>query len=463
MPTNITQTEAALETFAEISDPNSIAPKTVADLLTFLLDRVEQAIQDIYEDGSQIQVYAYNGGPIWQILNDLNSRIVSIVQQLAEAYKLPHIRVASREDELLKTLEGGTYSVVINSIPHILVVRNTANAKYQYLFNPNKTNFIVYYRRCNADIWSDWTSNRFSGQEYVYSVDFEHNQSGIYADLSDLPETTEGVYHIKAYQDGSDLTQFTGLCCIHFRADENAYYYKIIAPHGIYTRKVVNGTPETDWTYKAFTYNTDLTAIENNITDIQTLLATPYTLPHIVVSSETAPILETLESGMYSVIIGGIPKLFVSRKTDRYCFQYIIDFNTSNLHIKSRRMANSVFTQWQTWLLSGQESSYDVGFDDTDGISFDLSELPFDMLPAVLHIRIYPDGYNSQTLCMGLCHISYDEDTAIYNLKIVTSEKVYEATGTDAENMSAWTEKQIAFQSDIEAVLGYTLSQLQAL
>lgn len=44
----IINTESQLEQFAAISDPNSIAPQTVANLLSYLLERVEDAIDDIY-------------------------------------------------------------------------------------------------------------------------------------------------------------------------------------------------------------------------------------------------------------------------------------------------------------------------------------------------------------------------------------------------------------------------------
>ena len=278
---NITQTEALLDNFAAISDPNSIAPQTVADLLTNLLDRVEQAIQDIYEDGSNILVGdAMNGGPLYELLNNLDNRvttnttnisahtssIAAIQRALSQAYLMPHIRVSTKDDELLKTLPSGIYSVVIGNIPHILIVWSMSVTIQQYLIRKFDKSELVNFRRQVNGTWADWTSSRYGMQEYLYSLEFEHTSDNIYFDISELP-LSECVVHIKAYQDGSDLTQFTGICCIHYRSDENKYYYRIIAPDGTYTMSRLATDTTFEWSYQAFVTQTQIT---NLVTQIRT-------------------------------------------------------------------------------------------------------------------------------------------------------------------------------------------------
>ena len=71
----IINTEQPLQEFAQISEANTISLKVLADLLTLLLEKVDDAIYDIWDDASEIQVFAFNGGRLNSLLNNLDERI----------------------------------------------------------------------------------------------------------------------------------------------------------------------------------------------------------------------------------------------------------------------------------------------------------------------------------------------------------------------------------------------------
>ena len=265
MDQNITLTESRLEQFAAISDPNSITPQTLADLLTYLLERVEQAITDIYEDGSNINVYAYNGGPIDQLLNDLDSRINA----------LKTIVVPTKDDERLKDLDSGVYSVAIGTTPYIFVVTKvSANAQMQYLIRISLSQFNIQYRK-NTGVWSSWTTYKFSSQEHTYGVEHGITNDVEYFDLTDIPIPYEyGVFHIRVFSDENLMTEFTGTLLTWFRPDEALQFYHIFAPTGIYSATAAQNANPTNWSFKQYMFSEDISALQQQVQTNTTNIAT---------------------------------------------------------------------------------------------------------------------------------------------------------------------------------------------
>lgn len=283
----IINTESQLEQFAAISDPNSISPQTVANLLSYLLERVDDAIDEIYGDGSTIQVFAYNGGEISELLDNLNGRInhnttnissnaddiSEIYQKLAEAYKLPHIRVASKDDEILKNLQGGLYSVIVGSMPYLLVNQyiNESSSR-QYLFRLSIKDFVVYSRKYTG-VWTAWQSEQFSSQEFSFEI--SHDANNNYFDLDDIPTKQEyGTFHIRVFNDDSGLTEFTGTLVTWYRPDESLQYYNIFAPTGIYSATAAQNANPTNWSFKQYMFSEDISALQQQVQTNTTNIAT---------------------------------------------------------------------------------------------------------------------------------------------------------------------------------------------
>lgn len=284
----IINTESQLEQFAAISDPNSIAPQTVANLLSYLLERVDDAIDEIYGDGSTIQVFAYNGGEISELLNNLDERILQLkyyaeneigtsnVQtfmtgtlddiltnlntRLTQGYKLPHIRVTSMTDEILTTLNDGVYSVIEGTTPFIFVV--STNKTYQYYFRVNPTNIIYHSRRLNSGEYTEWKRLVFKSQEVTEPISTTIEDGQYTFEIPKEYLNSDTLIHIKALNEDTGQTYFVGYFSCSYNYETDIYSYNIFAPTGIYSATAAQNANPTNWTFKPFASQADIDSLQ---------------------------------------------------------------------------------------------------------------------------------------------------------------------------------------------------------
>ncbi len=296
----IINTESQLEQFAAISDPNSIAPQTVANLLSYLLERVDDAIDEIYGDGSTIQVFAYNGGEISELLNNLDERILqfkyyaeneigtSNVQtfmtgtlddiltnlntRLTQGYKLPHIRVTSMTDEILTTLNDGVYSVIEGTTPFIFVV--STNKTYQYYFRVNPTNIIYHSRRLNSDEYTEWKRLVFKSQEVTEPISTTTKDGQYTFEIPEEYLNSDTLIHIKALNEDTGLTYFVGYFSCSYNYETDIYSYNIFAPTGIYSATAAQNANPTNWSFKQYMFSEDISALQQQVQTNTTNIAT---------------------------------------------------------------------------------------------------------------------------------------------------------------------------------------------
>ena len=285
----IINTESQLEQFAAISDPNSIAPQTVANLLSYLLERVDDAIDEIYGDGSTIQVFAYNGGEISELLNNLDERILQLkyyaeneigtsnIQtfmtgtlddiltnlntRLTQGYKLPHIRVTSMTDEILTTLNDGVYSVIEGTTPFIFVV--STNKTYQYYFRVNPTNIIYHSRRLISGEYTEWKRLVFKSQEVTEPISTTIEDGQYTFEIPEEYLNSDTLIHIKALNEDTGQTYFVGYFSCSYNYETDIYSYNIFAPTGIYSATAEQNANPTNWTFKPFASQADITTLKD--------------------------------------------------------------------------------------------------------------------------------------------------------------------------------------------------------
>lgn len=286
---HILYTETALDDFANISEPNSISPTTVRTLLHYLLLQIDDGLDQIWTDGSGIHLEDFESKTIAELLNMINTQaadnksdcdsqiaevrglcnsqsqtladnsadIQTLKNKVAQGYKLPHIYVASRDDEILSTLDYGVYSVIISNTPHLLVCGLVGTAYRQVLFSINFENWNICYRNSSYSGWSEWqTTLSFKSQDYTEDIEVSiENDEVIFNEFPGNYLHRESIVTVRCLLDEDHSTVFIGKLAV--RHTHPYWEYLIYAPYGIYKATGNGNNPPTNWTLKKYAFQND--------------------------------------------------------------------------------------------------------------------------------------------------------------------------------------------------------------
>lgn len=229
---HIENTEQPLQEFSQMSLPNSISPKIVADLLTLLLEKVDDAIPDESQSGTD-----------------------------------PAIIQANNIEALPKRLESGMYRVLIaGNTPYLLKVKKTSSTNYeQYLFDFDERKISILNRQIWSNGYTTWgVAVDFRSQAFPYECKVEFDASGnLTSFVSDEPmRAGDGMFAIRAYHDdGNDSTAFFGFYTRFYDENADGFLHQIISPKGIYFAQTGYNEPPANFAFKPFAFQADIESV----------------------------------------------------------------------------------------------------------------------------------------------------------------------------------------------------------